>query len=133
MAVLHAQDVARGAAEGLGVSDARGHEQPAYPLTVAGVFRRTLMVQIGYQRARFDDAAITRMLGHLRTLLEAMIDGPARALGELPLLTPDERAQILAAGQGPTVAYPPATRLHELVEAQVDRSPEAIAPCIHER
>jgi amino acid adenylation domain-containing protein len=115
------------AAEGLGVSDARGHEQPAYPLTVAGVFRRTLMVQIGYQRARFDDAAITRMLGHLRALLEAIIDAPTRALGELPMLTPDERAQILAANEGPSVAYPPATRLHELVEAQVDRSPEAIA------
>ncbi|MEO7331485.1 MAG: condensation domain-containing protein, partial [Minicystis sp.] len=114
------------AAAGLRVSDARGHEQPAYPLTVAGVFRRTLMVQIAYERARFDDTAIERMLAHLRTLLDALIEGPARALGELSLLSPEERTALLVTWNSTAVVYPPAS-LHALIEAQVDRSPQAVA------
>jgi amino acid adenylation domain-containing protein len=115
------------AGEALRVAESRSYEQPAYPLTVACVLRRSLMLQIGYDRGRFDDAAIERLLGHLRALLLGLIEDPSRALADLPLLSPDERAQLLVAWNQTEVAYPEGTRLHDLVEAQVDRSPDAVA------
>jgi hypothetical protein len=35
------------------------------------------------------------MMGHLEVLLEAVVAGPEKRIGELPLLTRDEREQVL--------------------------------------
>ena len=44
-----------------------------YPLTVAGYLGPDLSLEITYDRQRFDDETIERMLDHLRTLLVEMI------------------------------------------------------------
>ncbi|MFO0762765.1 MAG: amino acid adenylation domain-containing protein [Byssovorax sp.] len=111
----------------IGVVESRAYEQPAYPLTVAGVFRRSLMIQIGYDRRRFDDASIGRMLGHLQVLLGALVGGAGRRLGELSLLTAAERDELVSGFNRAAVAHPGAALLHALVEEQVDRSPDAEA------
>src|SRR5262249_12331124 len=51
-----------------------------YPLTVVAIPGSELSMRIGYQHHRFDPATITRMLGHLRTLLEGMVGNPAQRL-----------------------------------------------------
>src|SRR5205823_14521369 len=51
-----------------------------YPLTVVAVPGPALDLRIGYQCHRFDPATITRMLGHLRALLEGMVANPAQRL-----------------------------------------------------
>ena len=66
-----------------------------YPLTVVAVPGPELGLRIGYQCHRFDTATITRMLGHLRTLLEGMVANPAQRLADLPMLTAAERHQLL--------------------------------------
>ena len=48
-----------------------------------------------YDRRHFEDAAVTRMLGHLKTLLEGMADRPDQPLATLPLLTEQERRQLV--------------------------------------
>ncbi len=70
---------------------------------------------------------IERMLGHLAVLLEGIVDDPDRRLSELPLLTKEERQQILIGWNDTRLAYPKNALLHELFDAQVQETPEAVA------
>jgi len=80
-----------------------------------------------YNTDLFHVDAIERLLGHLAVLLEGIVADPDRPLSELPLLPTKERQQLLTGWNDTQVAYPQEVLLHELFEAQVDRSPEAVA------
>jgi amino acid adenylation domain-containing protein len=75
----------------------------------------------------FEAATLARMLGHFETLLEGISAAPARAIGELPLLTTAEQQQVLVDWNATARTYPREVCLHELFEVQVDRSPDAVA------
>ena len=98
-----------------------------YPLTVVAVPGPELTLRIAYQCHRFDTATINRMLGHLRTLLEGMVTNPAQRLVDLPMLTQAERHQLLGEWNDSSLAYPQDTGIHQLFEAQVARTPDAVA------
>ncbi|MFY1828316.1 MupA/Atu3671 family FMN-dependent luciferase-like monooxygenase [Myxococcus fulvus] len=80
-----------------------------------------------YRTDLFDAASIHRMVGHLETLLEGLVEDPERRLSELPLLTPEERRQVLDTWNETRSARSPASCLHELFEARVLASPESMA------
>ncbi|MBD2073786.1 amino acid adenylation domain-containing protein [Phormidium sp. FACHB-592] len=103
------------------------HEQPPLPLVLIGCLDAELVLKISYDRRRFDQAGILRLLGHLQTLLTSMITNPEQSLAELPLVTEAERHQLLVEWNDTTVDYAQTTCLHELFEAQVTRNPDAIA------
>ena len=103
------------------------HEQPPLPLVLIGCLDAELVLKISYDRRRFDQAAILRLLGHLQTLLTSMITNPEQSLAELPLVTEAERHQLLVEWNNTAADYAQATCLHELFEAQVKRNPDAIA------
>jgi amino acid adenylation domain-containing protein len=98
-----------------------------YPLTVVTVPGSALGFRIEYQCSSFDTTTITRMLGHLRTLLEGMIADPGRRLTDLPMLTQAERHQLLVTWNDTSVPYLQDTCIHQLFEAQVARIPDAVA------
>ncbi len=79
-----------------------------------------------YATDLFDAATIGRMIGHFETLLAAIAVDHALPVSALPLLTEAERQQ-LQAWNATEVAYPPDLLLHQLVAAQVARTPDAIA------
>lgn len=81
-----------------------------------------------YNTDVFDVATIRRMVGHWRTLLAAVCNTPECAIGQLPLLTNAEMAQLCSPGgwNDTARAYPDRT-LHELIEAQAHRTPDKIA------
>ncbi|HET9985575.1 MAG TPA: amino acid adenylation domain-containing protein, partial [Longimicrobiales bacterium] len=106
----------------------RLHEQNGFPLTLAAYAGERLLLRLEYDETRFEAAAVERLLGHLSTLLEAMAVRPDARLGELPMLTAAERAQVVEEWNRTAVRYPEAERtLAELVAAQVERTPEAVA------
>ncbi|HVO88065.1 MAG TPA: amino acid adenylation domain-containing protein [Casimicrobiaceae bacterium] len=76
----------------------------------------------------FDDASIQRLAEHWKILLEAIVSDAQQRIGALPLCTSAERAQ-LERWNATRVSYPAHT-LAELFEAQVARTPHAIA--LHE-
>ncbi len=78
-----------------------------------------------YDADLFDAGTVRRMIGHFRTLLQAAVERPGENVDRLPLLTAAERAE-LAAWNRTAVEYPDVC-LHELIEAQVERTPEAVA------
>jgi amino acid adenylation domain-containing protein len=99
-----------------------------YDLLLAAIERDgELAVGLEHSADLFEPATAQRMLGNLRVLLESALAEPDRRLADLPLLTREERLQ-LAAWNDTTIVYPERDRLlHELIEAQVERTPDAVA------
>ncbi|BAN48012.1 non-ribosomal peptide synthase/polyketide synthase [Metapseudomonas resinovorans] len=117
----------QGAPAGLAFSVPDNHERTNYPLTLAAVHEGSLSLTWSYLRSHFGAAAIARMSQHLACLLEAMVAAPDAALGELDLLTIDERRQQLETWNP---AHPePESRpcVHQLIEAQAALRPDATA------
>src|SRR3954451_19207653 len=77
-------------------------------------------------RDLFDAATVDRLSEHLVRLLEGAAAEPGLRLSELPLLTAAEERQLVE-WNATAVAYPAAPCLHELIAAQVARTPEAVA------
>ncbi len=84
---------------------------------------------VEYNTDLFDATTIERMVKHYQVLLEGVVDNPEQRLWQLPLLTEAERRQILVTWNNTAVEYPHAARkcIHELFEAQVERTPDAVA------
>ncbi|HLG65646.1 MAG TPA: amino acid adenylation domain-containing protein, partial [Ktedonosporobacter sp.] len=104
-----------------------------YPLTVAVVPHTRMLIRISYVSNRFADETIHRMLNHFQVLLEGMLTTPEQRLGNLSLLTAQERQQLLAAHTPATTITPPSTCLHQIFEQQVDATPDAIAVVYEEK
>lgn len=81
----------------------------------------------------FNAATLQRMLGHYQTLLESIVAQPDQRLATLPLLTDTERQQALIEWTDTKTDYPQEVCLHQLFEAQVERTPEAIAVVFEDR
>ncbi|WP_437561756.1 amino acid adenylation domain-containing protein [Sorangium sp. So ce542] len=75
----------------------------------------------------FDPATVARLAGHYETILRAAAAAPSSRVGELPLLTPAERREVLVSWNATSAPPPPAACLHELFDAQAERSPDAVA------
>src|SRR6185369_9022509 len=83
-----------------------------------------------YNRDLFEGATIKRMAGHLEQLLQSLIEQPQQVVSQLGLLTAAEEQQLLVEWNQTAAAYPE-RRLHEMFEAQVGRTPAALA-LVHE-
>ena len=90
-----------------------------------------LVGHIAYNADMFTGAAISRMLGHWQILLEAILIDPEQQIGKLPILTDAEQHQLLVAWNATKEDYPRNACLHEMIEAQVERTPDAVA-IVHE-
>jgi len=86
-----------------------------------------LNAALEYNTDLFDAATITRMLGHFQTLLEGIAADPDRRISELPLLTEAERQQLLTEWNDTATDYPQDLCIHQLFEAQAERTPDAVA------
>jgi amino acid adenylation domain-containing protein len=84
-----------------------------------------LHLNIGYADV-FDGSTVERLVGHLRTLLQAAASDPSQPLSRLPVLTAQERRTMLADWNATKSPYRREC-LHELFAAQAARSPEAVA------
>ena len=56
-----------------------------------------IWLEMEYSSDLFDEARILRMFGHYQTLLESVASNPGQRLSELPILTAEERRQLLVA------------------------------------
>jgi amino acid adenylation domain-containing protein len=121
------EEALRQGSRGLTVGDARTVEHSNVPITLLAVFRKSLVLRLAYDRRRFAAATITRMLGHLRALVEGLVQRPDQALQALPILGAEERRTLLVDWNDTALPIPEGVALHQLFEQQVDRDPEAIA------
>ncbi|WP_141333042.1 non-ribosomal peptide synthetase, partial [Myxococcus sp. AB025B] len=82
---------------------------------------------LSYRVDLFDDATIERWVGHLHTLLEAAINAPDTLVGELPMLSAEERRRVLVDWNSTRREMPWKGAFHELFEAQATLTPDSLA------
>ena len=75
----------------------------------------------------FEVATVHRMLGHFGTILHGIIRSPATPILQLPILTDSEQHQLVVNRNAGKANSAPAAVLHGLFEAQVKRTPDAVA------
>jgi amino acid adenylation domain-containing protein len=114
---------------GLTLSPVEGDSETAhFDLTLQIVdTEQELTAAFVYNIDLFDAGTIARMLGNFQTLLEAIVADPEQRLSDLPLLTETERQQLLVEWNGTKTDCQRDLCIHQLFEAQVKRTPDAIA------
>jgi amino acid adenylation domain-containing protein/non-ribosomal peptide synthase protein (TIGR01720 family) len=127
------------ALENVGVPDLR---LPGLSLSTVGASSRTakfdlmltvvegperLDCEIELNTALFDRERMERALAHYERLLARAVEEPGRSIRELAALSDGERRLVVDAWNDTAKDYGPAACLHHLFEAQVDRTPDAIA------
>ena len=85
-----------------------------------------LLCKLIYKTDLFDRETISRMAGHFETLLGGIVNDPETPISRLPLLTADERRQLLVEWNDTRREYPREC-VHRLFEAQVEHAPGAVA------
>jgi amino acid adenylation domain-containing protein/thioester reductase-like protein len=75
----------------------------------------------------FDEGTAARIMRHFEVLLEGIVKNPDRPIGELPLLTAQERQRLLVEWNDTRTEYPRDVCIHELFEARAASAPGAIA------
>ncbi|NEO15135.1 MAG: amino acid adenylation domain-containing protein [Moorea sp. SIO3F7] len=85
-----------------------------------------------YNTDLFDRSTIKRMATHFQNLLSAIVDNPQLSVGELPLLSAEERHQLLVEWNDTASEYPKEKCIHQLVEEQVEKTPDAVAVVFEE-
>lgn len=98
-----------------------------YPLMLVAELGDAANMRLNYDRSRFTSEQMTRLLGHLETILNALPEkAETHPPAALPLLTQAERAHWLS--QSVVPGDPPeAAGVHTLVERQARLTPERIA------
>ncbi|WP_213781832.1 non-ribosomal peptide synthetase, partial [Caballeronia sp. dw_276] len=80
-----------------------------------------------YDTDLFDASTIARMASHFAVLLRDVVARPETSVGDLAMLEAAEREALLTQGNAPATDFPSAQTLHGLFEAQVERTPDAVA------
>ncbi|MCO7507597.1 non-ribosomal peptide synthetase, partial [Pseudomonas sp. VE 267-6A] len=91
-----------------------------------------LAAALTYATDLFEASTAARMGRHWLNLLQAILANPAGRIDELPLLDPAEQQATLRQWNGQPRAFPVTQCLHQMIEAQVERTPQAIALCCGE-
>lgn len=87
----------------------------------------TLQLTLCYRPDVYTEDTISRFLASLQVLLASAVQTPEQPVERLAVLGEAERQRLLAAGDGPRVPFAQDLCLHQLVEAQVGRTPDAPA------
>ncbi len=85
----------------------------------------SLSADFRYNVDLFDASTIARMEQHFVSLLEGAVAQPDQPILNLPLLTEAERHQILVEWNATARPYPDHSCIHQLIEAQVEKTPDA--------
>lgn len=102
-------------------------EQAYYPLTLAAYGDADLLLKIQFDGRQFEPANIRRRLAQLQRVLETFAEQPDQRLEEISILTETERVELLEQWNPARVESRPGATLPELFEAQVERTPHAVA------
>ncbi|MFJ4348632.1 condensation domain-containing protein, partial [Pseudomonas sp. NPDC089401] len=95
--------------------------------------REQLRICLEYDAALFDAATAQRLGQDCLALLQAMLDNPQCALGELQLPSTAQHQQLQEQWNATAHSYPAAPSIHALIEAQVRSTPDATALVFGER
>ena len=94
---------------------------------------QSIVGHLQYASALFERRTIERYVGYFRRLVEGMAVDEAELVDRLPLLSDQERQQVVYEWNDTMREYGSEECVHELFEQQVRRTPEAVAVVFGER
>src|SRR5438093_5632615 len=103
------------------------HRLTDFPIRLLAYDGQELSFKIEFDRRRLDEAAITRLLGHLRRLLEGIVTNPMESVGGLSMLTEAECKELTIDWNTTSADVPNRRTVHGWIEAQVESTPDAVA------
>ncbi|HBH61238.1 MAG TPA: non-ribosomal peptide synthetase, partial [Nitrospiraceae bacterium] len=99
-----------------------------YDLTlIITEFSGDIRLSFIYRTDLFEAATIQRMARNFRTLLESIVSDPDESIFTLPVLSQMEREKIFVEWSNSRNGTPTEDCIHELFEAQVERTTDAVA------
>jgi len=111
---------------GWAARDFQLHDQTNFPMNLMAYDGPELSFKLSFATQRFERGTVGRIAELLGTLLEAMAARPEATLGELPRVPASDR-KLLASFNQTQAPIPAPACMHEAFEAQVDRTPDAVA------
>jgi amino acid adenylation domain-containing protein len=110
------------------------NETAKFDLTLSVIeTQQGLSGKVSYNTDLFDAGTVRRLVNHLQALLEGIVADPDQRITDVPILTAAERRRLLVEWNGTETEYPREQCLHELFEAQVERTPDAMAVVFEEQ
>ncbi|MDD0994033.1 amino acid adenylation domain-containing protein, partial [Pseudomonas sp. TNT2022 ID681] len=82
---------------------------------------------LGFASDLFEATTVERMGQHWLAILRGMLGNPQQRIEQLELLAPEEHQRIVLGWNATAQAYPLQQPMHRLIEAQVERTPDATA------
>ncbi|HKG96787.1 MAG TPA: condensation domain-containing protein, partial [Pyrinomonadaceae bacterium] len=104
--------------------DIESSQQSNLALTLQVQLNPKLTLKLTYDRTRFDEDTIARMLRHLQTLFAGIVAQPEQRLHAVPLLDEREHYQVLIEPNQTDIGYPQDQCIHWMFEQQAERAPE---------
>ncbi|MCQ9427427.1 amino acid adenylation domain-containing protein, partial [Pseudomonas sp. LJDD11] len=117
----------QGVPGGLVFSGIENHEQTNYPLTLAVGLGETLSIDYSFDRAHFSEPGIEQVAAHFAHLLQELVRDALAPVGDLPLLSAEHSQQIINECNSSKAHYPAQQCLHQFIEQQVSKTPDATA------
>ena len=82
---------------------------------------------VSYNKNLFETDTVRRLIDHLKNLLKAIAANQDQRISAFPMLTDEETHQLLVEWNDTKTDYAKEKCIHELFEAQVEKTPDAIA------
>ncbi|MEO3814945.1 amino acid adenylation domain-containing protein [Sphaerisporangium sp. B11E5] len=123
----HSEELYETSYHGVKVAGIDAQDAVHYPLGLAVNLGERLIGTVGYRGDLFTRETAQAVADRCRRMFEAVLTDPDLRVGQVDLLTPQERQMLLRDWNDTTVTGRPDRCLHELVEEQVSRTPDAVA------
>lgn len=118
--------------EALQVLDIKSFDGANAPLTLKALQKDGLFLEAKYDRRRFADDQVVRLLRHVEATLEGIIANPIQAVSQLPRMTDRESRQLLVEWNNTRTEYPRERCIHHLFEDKATEMPDDIAVLFEE-
>ena len=105
----------------------RHYNAPDMTLNLVEDHDGSVLIRCEYNTDLFDEKTIRDWLANFDVLLHAIADDPTQNASEVPFMTAQERQKLILDWNATAEAYDTTAGLHDLVGAQVQRTPEAVA------
>jgi iturin family lipopeptide synthetase B len=102
-------------------------EQTNYDFNVVVIPGGRITIKFHYNGNVFDHGFVRQVAGHFKRLLEQVLDNGEQTIDELEVLSKGEKDQLLHQFNNNRVEYPGDKTLHQLLEKQVEITPDHIA------
>ena len=86
-----------------------------------------IYITIEYYTGIFKEESIKRLAGHLKNIIQQVIDTPSIPLKDIDFLIEEEKRQLLYTFNDTAREYPKDKTIHGLFEDQVDKTPDQIS------